>query len=1233
MNTRMLYRSISIVLLILCGMPKLGAQTISYILPDIGTPGMNTMIEIVAPFQAYRTFGTDGLYTNNPGDAVRVMCVDPSDTNRITVGPIVVSWDGRMVSAQIFVHPDQQPPSSYWYSVGPDFEIPLQVYANGTFGNAETFYIVLPQPAVITSMDGQIGSGGVWGLRSKRGAMIVDSLELTGAQYSISTIDPDTPAPGNQGFLPVVIISKGPIRTGASTVIHVNGSGKQAGPGGGGGGGNFCDWGGTGTDGGDGFTGGGPGGRNRAGNPFGSDEYRNPGVGSGAAVGRTGGSFNGLPGGDTPAFESSGGGSGHPFGNSGSGCADGSACNPPGGYGGGSGQQQLQNGGAGGYATPGQSSRNDNGGKVYGNRMIVPFAGGSGGASGNPQLVFGCSGDGGGGGGALRLYGRSVDAYLFTSHGGDGSSGSSANGGAGSGGAVAVEGKLQSGLWKITTRGGNGPGPAGGAGRIRMDGPIGWFSSGTPLEESLYFGPSTDTTMFVSRNFRLTGTGNGEPITLYIKSTRSPWSELAVISGYSGMAWSHDITLTDGDGVYFIAALQSDQSPSSERFLAVPSFVMSQAAANIIISTTLPRIAAEAPGMLPALRCENEVLDTIVVRNIGEAPLIITDSRFLIGGNGFSVLQPSVYPVQIGQNDSVLFVIRHQRIPGRTGVISDSLLIYSNDFNAQRNPLALHFERIVELAALAFDQSDVRLPDVLLCQTVFSDTVIAIRNTGTIPLTILAPAFSDTFVSLINPPLTSFPIVIQPGATADLSLRITHAASGTRSGTVTLTADGDGCNVEAMVRLTGTAGEAQLVLESVPEFPTLLCFGEQAAERTRLRNEGDVNVTITSISSDNTVWEILAPSTPIELAPASEIDILLRFNPLITGDHTGTLRVEAQPCDFVMTQPLRGRRDSIGVYADAVSFGLLHASEFPAYQYTTLHNTGTVPITMDQINIPAPFVLVTPLPLTIPPGDSLRVQLRFDDPGIDGFHSAIASSAPLPYCDSLRFGVIGERGEASLDIVVGTAEAAPGETVVLNIYLRNIRTPQLFGAASITSTLVMDASLLVPLFQNPGVVAGTERRIPISIPLVTDANGVALTLPFVATLGVSEATALTLDQTAVVGGALTFTETSGSFTLLGICREGGTRLFDGSVRAGIHSNRPNPFNPMTEIGYTTIEEVQTELFVLDLLGRRVATLYDGIPDPGRHDAVFDGSGLPSGLYLLVLRTHTQMYKHFMVLTK
>ena len=70
----------------------------------------------------------------------------------------------------------------------------------------------------------------------------------------------------------------------------------------------------------------------------------------------------------------------------------------------------------------------------------------------------------------------------------------------------------------------------------------------------------------------------------------------------------------------------------------------------------------------------------------------------------------------------------------------------------------------------------------------------------------------------------------------------------------------------------------------------------------------------------------------------------------------------------------------------------------------------------------------------------------------------------------------------------------------------------------------------------------------------------------------------------------------------------------------LQQNRPNPFNAMTAIEYEVIEAGETELSVLDLLGRRVALLYAGVPEQGRYRISVDASTLASGMYIVILRT-------------
>src|SRR5438105_521336 len=91
--------------------------------------------------------------------------------------------------------------------------------------------------------------------------MIVDSMILTQSGiYTVDATDCDPYTPGNQGFLPITILSKGIVSAVAGATINISGDHEHGGPGGAGGGGACEDSPptelGPNTSGGDGFTGG-----------------------------------------------------------------------------------------------------------------------------------------------------------------------------------------------------------------------------------------------------------------------------------------------------------------------------------------------------------------------------------------------------------------------------------------------------------------------------------------------------------------------------------------------------------------------------------------------------------------------------------------------------------------------------------------------------------------------------------------------------------------------------------------------------------------------------------------------------------------------------------------------------------------------------------------------------------------------------------------------------------------
>jgi len=68
----------------------------------------------------------------------------------------------------------------------------------------------------------------------------------------------------------------------------------------------------------------------------------------------------------------------------------------------------------------------------------------------------------------------------------------------------------------------------------------------------------------------------------------------------------------------------------------------------------------------------------------------------------------------------------------------------------------------------------------------------------------------------------------------------------------------------------------------------------------------------------------------------------------------------------------------------------------------------------------------------------------------------------------------------------------------------------------------------------------------------------------------------------------------------------------------LEQNYPNPFNPTTTIEYRLPSSCFVSLKVYDMLGREVATLVDRELSPGFYKSQFDGSNLPSGVYIVRL---------------
>jgi hypothetical protein len=83
----------------------------------------------------------------------------------------------------------------------------------------------------------------------------------------------------------------------------------------------------------------------------------------------------------------------------------------------------------------------------------------------------------------------------------------------------------------------------------------------------------------------------------------------------------------------------------------------------------------------------------------------------------------------------------------------------------------------------------------------------------------------------------------------------------------------------------------------------------------------------------------------------------------------------------------------------------------------------------------------------------------------------------------------------------------------------------------------------------------------------------------------------------------------------------------------LEQNYPNPFNPATNIKFRIAEFGFVILKIYDVLGNEVATLVNEAKSAGEYEVIFNGDGLPSGIYLCRLTTGSLAETRKMLLLK
>ena len=929
MSTRKLYIPFFILFVMLPRVQVFGQPSISAIIPDLCTPGLNAAMEILAPAADKGSFGADGFYLNNPGDAIRVKTLRDSDSSSVIFSPFIISWEGRVISIQAFVNPRSaggpNPNSSDWSLLTNNFRIPICVMVNGIQSSIDTLYIVQPFAFGnrVSNSQTSIFGEGTWGKRSRRGAMIIDSMILPlNGKFEVSTNDCDPYVIGNQGYLPFTLIVKGNVQ-GSGGVISVNANKQNGGPGGGGGAGPFCDITNPTSSAGNGYTGGAPSGRNGSGVPFTKDYYGVRGISSGSPNPNdniSGNSITGVRGGECRAYEGGGGGTGHPYGMSGSG-SFGSTGAVDGSYGGGTSPTDRLFGGGGGFRTDGASSNGINGGKAHGNRAVVPIAGGSGGATGNPRAGFGsitCSGYGGGAGGAISLQANSISNIIIEAKGASGED-NDPYGGGGSGGYIGCGARSSITMLNGVTSGGLGN-TYGGEGRFRFEAPI--YPQGNPNAfpianqngQESYRGVTIEYASQVKRNpgFQL-GFSGGDSVRFYLKSNTGRWQQFDVqqIPTNSGLlSIPFDDVNTFPDSLYYLMAVQSNSRFTTiNEYLHEPVAIISQSAGNILHIPTFPIIASDTNiRILQSVICKDDTIwQNILIRNTGSGILTIDSMKFKGINPGFSITKPTVFPVIVRSGDSINVTVAFNS-NGKPDLYKDSLIIFSNAVNDSTWTIhILAKKEVFELAYRHLDSTSYQRAFTLptgCIGSIVRDSIFIINRTPSI-----LPADSIRLIGNASWTLNTKQSFILPNDSAMCIVQYDVSLIQTQN--VNIEVHHPLCDTIDVITIQGSGKSAILTANPTSLTVQNQPLGFTTKQSVTIRNIGNAPATITSGLFGLQAPFVMSntkPSLPYTLQPNDSIEYTVSILMNTPGTLTDTLlivtNIQQTSCDAVVSIPL-----------------------------------------------------------------------------------------------------------------------------------------------------------------------------------------------------------------------------------------------------------------------------------------------------------------------------------------
>jgi photosystem II stability/assembly factor-like uncharacterized protein len=393
------------------------------------------------------------------------------------------------------------------------------------------------------------------------------------------------------------------------------------------------------------------------------------------------------------------------------------------------------------------------------------------------------------------------------------------------------------------------------------------------------------------------------------------------------------------------------------------------------VKPTGPSVALDLEhGLSFGTVCHGPKFLSLKIFNVGGQDLIIDSVARLMGSPNFTVLATPATPLVVEAGEEIEFTVAY--VPTLAGVADVATIrILSNDPFAPFIDLsAAGVQGISTLATAVADSGSFGN----VCLGSFRDEAMTINNSGSCSLVITnINSSSPEFLA----PNVTYPLVVNPGVSADLVIRFQPVGFGAKFATFTLS-----CNDPSLthsVAVSGVAPPPRLV-SMIADSGSCgnVCVGSFRDELLTLSNSGRCTLSITGISSS--APEFLAPtvsSFPVTIEPGGSLEVPVRFQPISFGTKSATITITSDDPASPQSIAVSGNAPSgkLAVTGSLCFGGVLACC--CAERTISICNVGSCDLHVTRVDFrrrnPHWKLIRNPFPATLHPGSCLGLVIRY----------------------------------------------------------------------------------------------------------------------------------------------------------------------------------------------------------------------------------------------------------------